>query len=109
VNAITVLTTEESISILAGLASGEIQAYDDHGRLRASVHAGLSVWHLVANGDDALALADVVAWQIVPRCRPGRQPMAQNTGLRPLPTDTPDLQTAIRKHARGRGGARLPG
>jgi len=106
VNAITVLTTEESISILAGLASGEIQAYDDHGRLRASVHAGRSVWHLVANGDDALALADVVAWQIVPDAGPAGSPWLRIPAFAPLPTDTPDLQTAT-PEARPEGEAVL--
>ena len=49
--------------ILAGLASGEVQAYDGQGRLRGSVHAGLQVWGLHAAGDGtALIRADVAAW-----------------------------------------------
>jgi poly-gamma-glutamate synthesis protein (capsule biosynthesis protein) len=52
--------------ILAGLFSGEVQAYDGQGRQRGSVHAGLPVWALeaAASGSSALVLADVVAWRI---------------------------------------------
>jgi poly-gamma-glutamate synthesis protein (capsule biosynthesis protein) len=60
------------VEILAGLASGEIQAYDGQGRYRASVHAGLSVWGLeAADHGTALVLADVVAWQIAGVAGPG--------------------------------------
>jgi poly-gamma-glutamate synthesis protein (capsule biosynthesis protein) len=55
------------LEILVGLRSGQIQAYDRQGRLRASVHAGLSVWGLLAGEDgSALVLADVAAWQLNP-------------------------------------------
>ena len=54
-----------SAEILAGLASGEVQAYDRQGRLRGSVHAGLQVWGLHAIEDGtALVRADVAAWQV---------------------------------------------
>ncbi len=53
------------LEVLAGLASGEIQAYDARGQLRGSIHAGLPVWALAAGEDGSVfALADVVAWQI---------------------------------------------
>jgi poly-gamma-glutamate synthesis protein (capsule biosynthesis protein) len=94
VNAVTVLEVEGSTAILAGLASGEIQAYDNHGRLRASVHAGLSVWHLAADGGDVLALADVVAWQIVPGAGPTGSPWLRIPALTPLSPDLADLQAA---------------
>jgi poly-gamma-glutamate synthesis protein (capsule biosynthesis protein) len=59
--------------ILVGLNSGEIQAYDEQGRLRGSVHAGLAVWGLEAghggstepaSGAPVLVRADVVAWRL---------------------------------------------
>jgi poly-gamma-glutamate synthesis protein (capsule biosynthesis protein) len=51
--------------LLVGLASSEVQAYDHHGRLRGSVHAGLPVWGLQAARDGSvLILADVVARQL---------------------------------------------
>jgi poly-gamma-glutamate synthesis protein (capsule biosynthesis protein) len=54
-----------SAEILAGLASGEVQAYDGQGRLRGSVNAGLQVWGLHAIEDGtALVRADVAAWQV---------------------------------------------
>jgi poly-gamma-glutamate capsule biosynthesis protein CapA/YwtB (metallophosphatase superfamily)/outer membrane protein assembly factor BamB len=57
--------------ILVGLSSGEVQAYDQQGHLRGSVHAGLSVWGLQKIGDGAaLILADVVAWRL--ESGPGR-------------------------------------
>ncbi len=50
--------------ILAGLASGEVQAYDGQGHLRGSVHAGLQVWGLhPARDGSVLIRADVAAWQ----------------------------------------------
>ena len=54
------------LEILAGLASGEIQAYDaGGGQFRGSIHAGLPVWGLTTSDDGStFALADVVAWQI---------------------------------------------
>jgi poly-gamma-glutamate capsule biosynthesis protein CapA/YwtB (metallophosphatase superfamily) len=91
VNAVTVLNAEDSTTILAGLASGEIQAYDDQGRRLASVHAGLSVWHLAADGSDALALADVVAWQIVPGAGPAGSAWLRVPALAPLAPDAADL------------------
>jgi poly-gamma-glutamate capsule biosynthesis protein CapA/YwtB (metallophosphatase superfamily)/outer membrane protein assembly factor BamB len=52
--------------ILAGLASGEVQAFDLEGRYRGSLDAGLSVWDIVPAADSsALLLADVVAWRLV--------------------------------------------
>ncbi len=90
-NAVAVLESAGSATILAGLTSGEIQAYDDLGRLRASVHAGDAVWRLAANGDKALALADVVAWQIVPGAGPAGRSWFQVPALVPLPLDVTDL------------------
>jgi poly-gamma-glutamate capsule biosynthesis protein CapA/YwtB (metallophosphatase superfamily)/outer membrane protein assembly factor BamB len=59
------LDGDGTLEILAGLASGEVQAFDRQGRLRGSIHAGLPVWGLEAADDGtALVLADVVAWQI---------------------------------------------
>jgi poly-gamma-glutamate capsule biosynthesis protein CapA/YwtB (metallophosphatase superfamily) len=94
VNAVIVLEAEGGTAILAGLASGEIQSYDDQGRLRASVHAGLSVWHLAAYGGNALALADVVAWQIVPGAGPAGSPWLKTPALAPLSTGIADPQAA---------------
>ena len=49
--------------ILAGLASGEVQAYDAQGWLRGSVNAGLQVWGLHPTGDGTVVIrADVAAW-----------------------------------------------
>jgi poly-gamma-glutamate synthesis protein (capsule biosynthesis protein) len=63
------------LEILAGLSSGQIQAYDRQGRLRGSLHAGLSVWGLQATGDgSALALADVAAWEIKSSAGPKGRP-----------------------------------
>jgi len=106
VNAVTVLTTEAGASILAGLASGEIQAYDDRGRLRASVHAGLSVWHLAADRDRVLALADVVAWQIVPEVGPAGSSWLRVPGLADPSTGPADL-AALTPEARPEGEAVL--
>lgn len=51
--------------ILVGLADGQVRAYDSLGRLRGSVHAGLSVWKLQpAQDGSALILADVAAWKL---------------------------------------------
>jgi poly-gamma-glutamate synthesis protein (capsule biosynthesis protein) len=59
------LDGDGSLEILAGLASGQVYAYDKLGRLRASIHAGLPVWGLEAAGAaSALVRADVVAWRI---------------------------------------------
>lgn len=67
VSAVTaaVLNPDDGLVVLAGLSSGEIQAYDASGHHRSSVHAGLSVWGLHSAEDgQVLALADVVAWQL---------------------------------------------
>jgi poly-gamma-glutamate capsule biosynthesis protein CapA/YwtB (metallophosphatase superfamily)/outer membrane protein assembly factor BamB len=63
--AIVDLDGDGTAEVLAGLESGQIQAYDQQGRLRGSVHAGLPVWGLVvaANGS-VLVRADVVAWRL---------------------------------------------
>jgi poly-gamma-glutamate synthesis protein (capsule biosynthesis protein) len=48
--------------ILAGLASGEVQAYDFGGRFRGSTMAGLPVWGFTAlDNGSAVVLADVIA------------------------------------------------
>jgi poly-gamma-glutamate capsule biosynthesis protein CapA/YwtB (metallophosphatase superfamily)/outer membrane protein assembly factor BamB len=68
VNAITStdLDGDRAREVVAGLASGEVQAYDPQGRLRGTVHAGLAVWGLEGLEDgSALILADVVAWKLV--------------------------------------------
>ncbi len=67
VGAITALDVDgdSQSEILVGLADGQVRAYDSLGRLRGSVHAGLSVWKLQSNQDgSALILADVVAWKV---------------------------------------------
>ena len=92
VNAIAILKAESSATILAGLAGGEIQAYDDQGRLRASVHAGDAVWHLAVDGDKALALADVVAWEIVPGAGPAGRSWFRVPALAPLSADLAEPQ-----------------
>jgi poly-gamma-glutamate synthesis protein (capsule biosynthesis protein) len=74
------------VEILAGLATGEIQAYDGQGRLRGSIHAGLPVWGLQSAGDrTALVLADVVAWQVSGRDGPSGEPWLPSPPLVPLP------------------------
>jgi poly-gamma-glutamate synthesis protein (capsule biosynthesis protein) len=51
--------------ILAGLANGEVRAYDRDGRFRSSTNAGLSVWKLAPLDDEsAVVLADVAAWKL---------------------------------------------
>ncbi len=56
---------DDKLEILAGLASGEIHAYDVQGRFRGSIHTGLPVWGLAAGEDGSVfALADVIAWQV---------------------------------------------
>ena len=53
-----------------------------------------TVWHLAANGDKALALADVVAWQIVPGAGPAGRSWFQVPALVSLPLDVTDLPAA---------------
>jgi poly-gamma-glutamate capsule biosynthesis protein CapA/YwtB (metallophosphatase superfamily)/outer membrane protein assembly factor BamB len=71
--AVTDLDGDGEDEIVAGLASGEVQAFDAEGRIRASVHAGLPVWGFEvargrstasAAGDPVLIRADVVAWRL---------------------------------------------
>jgi poly-gamma-glutamate synthesis protein (capsule biosynthesis protein) len=74
------------VDILAGLATGEIQAYDGQGRLRGSIHAGLPVWGLQSTGvGTALVLADVVAWHVSGRDGPSGEPWLPTPPLVPLP------------------------
>ena len=94
VNAVAVLQADGSAAILAGLASGEVQAFDNQGRLRASVHAGDAVWRLAADGNQALAVADVVVWQIVPDAGPTGSSWLQAPALVPLSPDIAAPQAA---------------
>jgi poly-gamma-glutamate synthesis protein (capsule biosynthesis protein) len=72
--------------ILAGLASGEIQVFDSQGRVRGSVHAGLSVWELESARDGAaFALADVVAWRLNPFAGPAGGNWLPPPAMVPLP------------------------
>jgi poly-gamma-glutamate synthesis protein (capsule biosynthesis protein) len=80
------LDGDGSQEILVGLTSGEVQAYDERGRLRGSVHAGLQVWGLHAAEDGTILIrADVAAWGLGGEAgrtgRPWLQPpaMAQST------------------------------
>ncbi len=69
------IDADDRLEILAGLSDGQVQAYDLHGRLRGSVHAGLSVWGLQGAEDGSvLALADVAAWQLQPGAGPQGHP-----------------------------------
>jgi poly-gamma-glutamate synthesis protein (capsule biosynthesis protein) len=96
VNAITSLDQDGDgkPEILTGLSSGEVHALDSQGRLRGSVHAGLSVWGLQPAGNaSALILADVIAWQLNggpgPAGRPWLPPPAMvQVSSDPLPTGT---------------------
>lgn len=85
------LDGDGGLEILAGLADGQVQAYDWDGRLRGSIHAGLPVWGLypVADGS-ALVLADVAAWQVAGR--PGRAggPWLPPPAMLPAPPAPPD-------------------
>ena len=80
--------------ILAGLSSGEVQAYDAQGQLRGSVHAGLQVWGLHLAGDGTVVIrADVAAWGLASgegsRGRPWLQPPALAPSMPArLPTGT---------------------
>jgi poly-gamma-glutamate capsule biosynthesis protein CapA/YwtB (metallophosphatase superfamily)/outer membrane protein assembly factor BamB len=65
------LDGDDEPEILAGLASGEVQAYDLESRYRGSLDAGLSVWDIVpADDGSALLLADVVVWRLVGEAGP---------------------------------------
>jgi poly-gamma-glutamate synthesis protein (capsule biosynthesis protein) len=80
------LDGDGSSEILAGLASGEIQVYDSQGRVRGSVHAGLSVWELEPARDGAaFALADVVAWRLNPFAGPAGGNWLPPPAMVPLP------------------------
>lgn len=69
------LDGDGTLEILAGLASGQIQAYDQQGRLHGSVHAGLPVWGIEAGSNgSALVLADVAAWRLEPSAGPAGRP-----------------------------------
>ena len=86
--------------LLAGLANGEIHAYDLEGRLRGSVHAGLPVWGITANGDgSALVRADVVAWHLDgslgPRGGPWLPPPAMMAGAPEGPAGVPGGATLV--------------
>jgi poly-gamma-glutamate capsule biosynthesis protein CapA/YwtB (metallophosphatase superfamily)/outer membrane protein assembly factor BamB len=74
--------------ILVGLSSGEVQAYDQQGHLRGSVHAGLSVWGLLKIEDDAaLILADVVAWRLESSPGPAGAPWLSPPSMAPAPLE----------------------
>jgi poly-gamma-glutamate synthesis protein (capsule biosynthesis protein) len=63
------------LEILAGLGSGQLQAYDQQGRLHGSVHAGLPVWGIESgSGGSVLVLADVTAWRLKPSAGPAGRP-----------------------------------
>ncbi len=86
------LDGDGSREILAGLVSGEVQAYDAQGRLRGSLHAGLQIWGLhVAEDGTVLIRADVAAWRIVSEDGPRGRPWLQPPAL--LPPDHPILPT----------------
>jgi poly-gamma-glutamate synthesis protein (capsule biosynthesis protein) len=82
-NAVTVTDWDGPV-ILVGLASGEVQAYDGQGRLRGKVQAGLPVSRLVAAGNHVLAVADVAAWEILPRPGPAGKPWLNTPALAAL-------------------------
>jgi poly-gamma-glutamate capsule biosynthesis protein CapA/YwtB (metallophosphatase superfamily) len=85
------IDADGTLEILAGLTGGQIQAYDLHGRLRGSVHAGLSVWGLQGAEDGSvLALADVAAWQLQSGAGPQGQPwLSPPDMVQALPTTLP--------------------
>ena len=91
------LDGDGSREILAGLASGEVQAFDAEGRLRGSLHAGLQVWglHVAADGT-ALIRADVVAWKLRGQEGPAGQSWLQPPAMLPPGHDplagTPERQ-----------------
>jgi len=71
--------------ILAGLSSGGVEAYDAHGRMRASVHAGLQVWGLHPTGDGTIVVrADVAAWGLGSGPGSTGRPWLQPPALAPL-------------------------
>lgn len=102
----TDLDGDEAVEILAGLISGEVQLYDGQGRWRGSAHTGLSVWELQATAEgltapgrtEVLALADVVAWQLVGVTGPAGGPW-----LRP-PTMIPTPPAQVPAHVERREG-----
>jgi len=82
-NAVTVTDWDGPV-VLVGLANGEVRAYDGQGRLRGAVQAGLPVSRLVAAGERVLAMADVAAWEIVPRPGPTGEAWLKTPALAPL-------------------------
>lgn len=90
--AVTLLDMDRDgqVEILAGLADGQVQAYDLQGRLRGAVHAGLAVWGMQPLGEgSALILADVAAWQISAGSGPGGGPWLPPPAMLPAPTAAP--------------------
>jgi outer membrane protein assembly factor BamB len=88
------LDADGQLEILAGLADGQVQAYDLQGRLRGAVHAGLSVWGLYpAAQGSAIILADVVAWQLVARLGTAGGPWLPLPATLPAPTAPPTTTT----------------
>ncbi len=84
------LDADGELEILAGLADGQVQAYDLQGRFRGAVDAGLPVWGLYPAGEDsALILADVAAWQLVGRQGSAGGPWLPPPAMLPAPTNVP--------------------
>ncbi|MFN2225550.1 MAG: CapA family protein [Anaerolineae bacterium] len=82
------LDSDGQIEILAGLADGQVQAFDLGGRLRGTVHAGLPVWGLHPAGEgSALVLADVAAWQVTGRSGRAGGPWLPPPKMLPAPPD----------------------
>ena len=48
------LDGDGTLEVVVGMASGAIEVYDEHGRLRARAHAGLPVWGLEASEDGSV-------------------------------------------------------
>ncbi len=90
VNALTAtdLDDDGQPDLLAGLADGQVLAFDADGGLRGSVHAGLPVWGLDAGAGSVLVRADVVAWQLAAGAGPSSGPWLPAPALVPPPEIT---------------------
>jgi len=87
------LDGDGAAEILAGLAGGQVLAFDAQGRQRGSVHAGLHVWDLVPvqrpGGPAVLILADLLAWRLVERFGSGGGPLLKPPKMVSISEDSP--------------------
>lgn len=79
------LDSDGFLEIVVGLSDGRILVYDQQGRLRASLQAGLSVWDVLPDGGGAgpggLVLADLHAWRLTVGLGPSVKPRLRAPAL----------------------------